>query len=122
MWYIWEKEVKKVDGLVVEFADGTTKEYTERQLQYLVTDETKDATAYRDLIVKEVVIDMMKIIEAHNVKKSQLDAICNSLIGWYHKVLSEAIGKAFWTFDETMHHSHYMEDISVQDILRVVNQ
>lgn len=120
--FIWEKEVLSVEWSKVVFVDDTTVELTERQLQYLVTDEMKDATAYRDLVVKEAVSDMMKIIEAHNIKKSQLEAISNALIGWYHKVLAEAIGKAFWTYDETLHHSHYMEDISVKDILRVVNQ
>jgi len=42
---------------------------TERQFGYMVTDEAKDASEFRNLIVVTVVRDVMEILEKHDIRK-----------------------------------------------------
>lgn len=67
--YIGEQEIKGIEKNVVTFADDTTKEYTEKQLTYLVTEEPKDLSAVRDLMITNILPDMIKVLADHNVRK-----------------------------------------------------
>ncbi len=44
MSYVGEREVKSIDGTTVTFVDETTQVLTERQLEYMVTENPLDAS------------------------------------------------------------------------------
>lgn len=69
MQYLGQLEVEKVEGNVVTLKDGTTKTLTDKQLQYMLTDEEKDLTASRNLMLDVCVADILRILEEHDVQK-----------------------------------------------------
>lgn len=69
MQYLGQLEVEKVEGNAVTLKDGTIKTLTDKQLQYMLTDEEKDLTASRNLMLDVCVADILKILEEHDVQK-----------------------------------------------------
>jgi len=67
--YLGQKEIKGAKKGVVTFMDGTQKTYTEKQLSYIITKEPKDPTQMRDLMLDNVIPEVMKILEEHNIRK-----------------------------------------------------
>ena len=118
--YIWEKELLKIEGNLVTFKDGSTQEYTAKQMEYIVTDEPKDATAFQSLCLSAVTKDLLNVIEAHDVKKGDIDSMIQVLVWSYNESFMIAIGKAFWTYDENIHSSYYQENIRVSDIKKMI--
>jgi hypothetical protein len=49
-------------------------------MEYIVTDEPKDATAFQSLCLKAVVKDLLNVIEAHDVKKGDIDSMIQVLV------------------------------------------
>lgn len=121
--YIGEKEVVSIEDTIVTCKDWEEEEeieLTPRQLQYMITDEPKDATAVREMIIVEFARDMLQIIEQHDVRKWDIDAILNVLVQSYNGFFNTAIGKAMWTYDETKHHSLYIDELRVSDLKKFV--
>ena len=121
--YIGEKEVVSIEDTIVtckDWEEEETIELTPRQLQYMITDEPKDATAVREMIIVEFARDMLQIIEQHDVRKWDIDAILNVLVQSYNGFFNTAIGKAMWTYDETKHHSLYIDELRVSDLKKFV--
>ena len=120
--YIGEKEIKGIKGNIVTYKDDTTQTFTETQLQYIITKEPKDLTDFRDLVFKNVVGDMLDLLEKHDVKKWDLDSMWTMLIWSYNEAFAIAIGKAFWTYKEGIHSDYFMENIKMSDISRIKSQ
>lgn len=121
--YIGEKEVVSIEDTIVtckDWEEEETIELTPRQLQYMITDEPKDATAVREMIIVEFARDMLQIIEQHDVRKWDIDAILNVLVQSYNGFFNTAIGKAMWTYDEAKHHSLYIDELRVSDLKKFV--
>lgn len=121
--YIGEKEVVSIEDTIVtckDWEEEETIELTPRQLQYMITDEPKDATAVREMVIVEFARDMLQIIEQHDVCKWDIDAILNVLVQSYNGFFNTAIGKAMWTYDETKHHSLYIDELRVSDLKKFV--
>jgi len=71
--FIWAKEIKEIDGLVVKFTDWTEQEYTQKQLTYIPTKESKDATAFMELVTWNLVNDFMEVIKnAEDINNADL--------------------------------------------------
>jgi hypothetical protein len=51
------------------FADGGTKEYTTKQLQYVVTEEPKDLSDYRTLVMDNVMPEIRVALKSKDVQK-----------------------------------------------------
>ena len=117
--YIGEKEIKWVKDCLVTYKDWTTQTFTEAQLQYVITKEPKDLSDFRDIVLKAVCNDMLDLLEKHDVKKWDVDAIWTMVIWSYNEAFSYAVGKAFWTFEEWRHVQYFMEDIKISDIKRL---
>jgi len=118
--YIWEKEIVKIDGNFVEFTDGTVSKYTEKQLSYLVTEEPKDATQIRDLLLKAITPELLDILDKHDVRKWDLQAIFDTLFGSYNQTWYVAIAKAFWTYREWVYPETLVEDIRISHIKDII--
>lgn len=117
--FFWGKEIEKIVTNIVKFTDGTEKVLSDKQLEYLITDEPIDETQLRDLVLDNVVWDMLKVLEDHNVIKWHIQAIITTLVGSYNQNFNKAVGKAFWTYEEGKHPESYPEQISYLDILRM---
>lgn len=114
--YYWLDEVKKIDWNLVELKDWVIVELTETQLGYMITNEPKDATQLKDVVVNNVIIDVMWLLEKHNVKKWYLDSILHWVWQTYNKHLLDAIGKLFGTYNEKEHYSHSDSEITMKHI------
>lgn len=93
--YIGESKIEKIDWNTVYFADGAVKEYTAKQLTYLVTDEFKDPTDLRKLVLDNVMPDLsevltiedeleasskvMSILEEHNITNAELQSVMSRI-------------------------------------------
>ena len=77
--YIWTKEIQEINDLTVKFTDGTEQEFTKKQLTYLPTQETKDASAFMELVAIKLVDDFMEVIKnAEDIKDT--DSLSNKVI------------------------------------------
>jgi leucyl aminopeptidase (aminopeptidase T) len=52
--FIKDREIETIDGTKVTFKDGAVEEFTEKQLEYIVTDEAKDDTEYQNIVLEKV--------------------------------------------------------------------
>lgn len=120
--YIWEKQVKWIKKNVVTFMDGSIETYTEKQLSYMITKEPQDLTQSRDLLLKMIVPEVMDVLEKHNIRKWDLDAILHMVIASYNNTWDIAIGKAFWTYKEWTSPEYFQEDIKVSDLKRLIGK
>ena len=100
--FIGEKEIKDIQGNEVTFMDDTIEYYTDKQLSYLVTDEAKDATAMRWLLLDNIVPEIYDIFTAHNIKKWDFNAVMNSIVWTYNMAFNKSVSKAFGTYDEKL--------------------
>ena len=128
--FIGDKEIKSIDGTLVTFIDDTQKTYTEMQLSYMVTDESKDLSEMQEIIVINVAKDVGKaiqsadldndadtaiavlnVLQAHDVRlgdsskilgtvMAKIDIIFKTVISSIDEPYYEAVGKAFWTYVE----------------------
>jgi hypothetical protein len=67
--YIGQKEVKNIENNIAYFTDDTSKEYTEKQLTYMVTDEPQDLTQQQLLVARKVAKEVLELLQAHNIRK-----------------------------------------------------
>lgn len=117
--YIWHKEVESINGLTVSFTDWTSHEYTKRQLEYVQTDEPKDATEYRTHILEHMVIDIINVMKEHNIENKNVWALFEFVKQTHSKAYNDAIGKAFGTYVEWEWPTTQLEEITMRDIERV---
>lgn len=117
--YIGEKKIKDIkDGLVM-FEDGSQEVFTNKQLEYVVTKEPKDWTAFRELEIQQIAISVLELLTEHNVKKWLIDPIRKSVIWSYNDAFSTAVGKAFWTYADDKHPEDMLANIRISDIQRL---
>ena len=120
--YLWDKEIKWVKKGVVTFVDGSQETYTEKQLTYMVTKEPQDLTTMRDNLLKNIVPEMLKVLEEHNIRKWDLWAILDTVISSFDYSYYTAMGKAFWTYKEWGYYESFREDIRMSDIKRLIGK
>ena len=116
MSYIWEKEVQTIEGTKVTFVDGPEKEFTPKQLEYIVTSEQKDATQYRDLVTFNIAEELIAVLREHNMRKWDLDTVLNLIVSSFNHKFLVAIGKKFGTYEEGKHPAYFEENITMSDL------
>ena len=114
--YIGEKKIVNIVDNMVEFEDGSKGYYNDKQLWYLVTETPVDLTKLRDLMLDNVIPEIMGILENHNVRRWDLQAITQSVIWTYNEMFMTAIWKAFGTYREWIHPEYFTENIRPTDI------
>ena len=147
--FIGDKEVKSIDGTLVTFIDDTQKTYTELQLSYMVTDESKDLSEMQEIIVINVAKDVGKaiqsadldndadaaiavlnVLQSHDVRlgdsskilgtvMAKIDIIFKTVISSIDEPYYEAVGKAFWTYVEGRPSKDFRDNIRMSDIIRL---
>lgn len=116
MSYVWEKEVESIDWNKVKFVDGTEQEFTPKQMEYVVTEEPKDLTQFRDLTNFRIAEDLIEVLKAHDMKKGDLDNVLNLVISSFNNKFLIAIGKHFGTYEEGKHPAYFEENIRMSHL------
>lgn len=116
MSYVWDKEVESIDWNKVKFVDGTEREFTPKQMEYIVTEESKDLTQFRDLTNYRIAEDLIEVLKAHNMKKWDLQNILNLIISSINHKFLIAIGKNFGTYEEGKHPDYFEENIKMSHL------
>lgn len=119
--YIGELQVKSIEWNLVLFEDGTSKEYTDKQLTYMVCDTKKDLSEARDLMIDNLVPEIITLLEQHNIRKGDLSAIINTVIDSYNEAFNVAIWKAFWTYRAGVNSQYFTEDIEISNIKKLMS-
>ena len=99
--FIWEKEIKEINGITVTFTDGTKKECTEENLKYLQTEEAISEKELKEKSINNTVNWIFSVIHDHDVRNSDLIHIIN-------RIKNEMLYKELWVLD------------TVNDILKVI--
>jgi len=117
--FIWEREIKSVKWNVVEFIDGTKETFVDAQLEYIITNEPKDATEFQEIEVKAILKDLLDIVEKHDLRKWLISIVVERLVWSYNEAFLLAVGKAFWTYKEGVYPETFQENIKISDIKRL---
>ena len=147
--YIWDREIQEVSTNTVTFIDWAVEDYTDKQLEYIISDEPLDYSVFDEVVIKAISDDVLEMIwacdiydpvsvaksvlevyEDHDIRMWQVDKVGIRVMTLVKEVMETvaesymigykmAIGKAFWTDKEWLHHDFYVEDIKVSDIIRV---
>lgn len=117
--YIGEKEIKNIEGNKVIFMDWTECEYTKKQLEYIITNEPKDDSEFRDLVIENVTKDVLAVIQEHNIRKGDLSPLLQCIVDSFNQNFFIAIGKAFGTYQEWLNPVVYQENIRINDIIQM---
>jgi hypothetical protein len=129
--YIGDRKIEKIDWCVVHFADGKVKEYTPKQLSYLVTKKSKDLTEVRHLVLDNVLADLQaldaediekyamsifEVLEAHDVTNIELQVILQRMLTDRVAQYNELVMATIW--EETKQYSKDIETLkSVQQLV-----
>lgn len=74
--YLGTKKIDKIEGNKVLFQDGTEEEYTHKQLTYLVTKKSKEATEVRNLVLDNVMPEVKAVISGDNNMTITSEILC----------------------------------------------
>lgn len=121
--YIGLKEVQSIADWLVSFIDGTCIKITPRQQQYIITDEPKGYTDYRNLVMDQIMpeveavlespdenkdstLEIANIFEEHDVSIAEvskvIDLIIANRIGKYNELMKERMGEEIAKFEKDM--------------------
>ena len=117
--FIKDREIETIDGTKVTFKDWTEATYTEKQLEYICTDEAKDDTEFQDLILEHVAADVLDVLQKHNIRKGELSPILETVVSSFNQNFLIAVGKAFGTYAKDKYPMQMQEDIRMEDIIQM---
>lgn len=120
--YLWEKEVKDIDGVIVTLEDDTNETLSEASLEYLITAEPQDATAQRDVVVDKVVADLLEVLEKHNIKRWDLSAIVNTFTSSYDQNFYKAVGKILGVAGKTWNTMGDLDATKITDVAKIIEE
>ena len=122
--YIGDRKIEKIDWCVVHFADGKVKEYTPKQLWYLVTKKSKDLTEVSHLVLDNVLADLQaldaedttqhalgvfEVLEAHDVTNIELQVTLQRMLTDRVAQYNELVMATIW--EETKQYSKDIEKL-----------
>lgn len=117
--FIQEREVEKIEGNKVIFKDGGEVEYTETQLKYIVTEDALDEWKFRDLVLENVAIDVLAVLQRHNIRKWELQPVIETVVSSFNQNFLIAVWKAFGTYAKDKYPMQMQEDIRMEDIIQM---
>ena len=117
--FIKNKEVESINGTEVLFKDGSKENYTEKQLKYIVTEESMDDSQFQNLILENVATDVLAVLQEHNIRKGDLSPIIETVISSFNQNFLIAVGKAFGTYADWKYPVQMQEDIRMEDIIQM---
>ena len=70
--YIWEKEIKEINGEVITFTDDTKSEYSEDYIKYLSSDDKKTIDELYINKILKIKSDILKIFINASASRSEI--------------------------------------------------
>jgi len=70
--FIGEKEVKSIEGTLVTFTDDSQKTFTEKYLSYMLTEQSKDLSSQRDMLLEAIVPVIMNAVKASSIEDDNI--------------------------------------------------
>jgi len=70
--YIWEKEIKEINGEVITFTDDTTAEYSEDYIKYLSTEEKQTLDKLYINKILKIKSDILKVFVNASATRQEL--------------------------------------------------
>jgi len=77
--YIWEKEIKEINGEVVTFTDDTTAEYSEDYIKYLQSDEAKAIDKLYVEKIQKIKSDIIKLFVDSSANKYEIQNVLSGI-------------------------------------------
>lgn len=114
--YIWEKEISKIEANLVTFADWSEKSYTDRQLQYVISEEPRNPTDNQMEMLKNLVPEVIDVLKTHNIRKWDLRDVLETIVDTFNNSFNVAVAKSFGTYRDDQHIMNCVEDITMSDI------
>jgi len=133
MSYIKEKEIESISDTTVTFKDWTTETYTVDQMEYIVTDEPKDPSQYREILFDKLMplimdivhwdntdlecsVKIMELYEKHDLESQEIEALTtriqNNRINEYNEKLKEIAWDVIEQFEKDIN--------KIKDIDRII--
>lgn len=121
--YIGLKEVQSVTDCLVSFVDGTCIKITPKQQEFIITEEPKGLTEYRDLVMehlmpeieellnsieddKEATVKIANLLEEYDVSIAEVQTVINLItanrIKKYNDLMKERMGDEIDKFQSDM--------------------
>ena len=117
--FIKDREIETIKGWKVTFKDGTVENYTEKQLEYVCTEEAKDDTEFQNLVLEHVAADVLDVLQKHNIRKGDLSPVIETVVSSFNQNFLIAVGKAFGTYAKDKYPMQMQEDIRMEDIVQM---
>ena len=79
--YIGSKQIKDNNDWLITFEDWTSQKYTQKALEYLITDKPIDPSTLQDISCIAVAKDIVSSLLEHDVRLSDLNTIF-AIVQW----------------------------------------
>lgn len=120
--YYGSKKVESVEWNVATLEWWEIVNLTDRQLEYVFTTEALSDTEFRGLCLSKVTSDMFDVMDAHNIKKDDFQAMLTTLTGSYNFNFQKAVAKQFGTFNPELPIESCVGNIRMSDISNILKQ
>ena len=118
--YYGNKKVVSIDGTKIILETDEVVQLTEKQMEYMLTDNELTDTEFRALHISKTVSDMFDVLDAHNLKKDDFQAMLTTLTGSYNHNFQKAVAKQFWTYNEELPIETCVGNIRMSDIANIL--
>lgn len=118
--FLWEKQIDGINNNIITLKDGTEVELTEKQMKYMISDKSVDASKQREILLDTVVPEILMILEEHDVMQGDIQAIRQTVVDSYDRSYMIALGKAFGTYEPNKPFQSLRDAIRVSDIKRLM--
>lgn len=116
MKFIWDKEIKNINWVIVEFTDGVKEEFSEAYLDKLITDAPLELTEFMNLLADTVIDDITVVFKEHRLKNKHLDVVIDKTIDTRNRTFDEFIGKKLWIDKRVKFVEDTLQSIKLTDL------
>lgn len=120
--YFGDKKVESIEWNVITLEWGKQVTLTDKQMEYSITDEALSDTEVRAVKISRMVSDMFDILDAHDLKKDDFQAMLTTLTGSYNANFQKAVAKQFGTYDPELPIETCVGNIRMSDISNILKQ
>jgi len=91
-------------------------------MEYILTDKELTDTELRALVVSKIVSDMFDVLDNHDLKKDDFQAVLTTLTGSYNINFQNAVAKVFGTFNPELPVETCVGNIRMSNIASILKQ
>ncbi len=114
--YIADREIKSIEGAVVEFTSGVKEEFSDKALGYLVKDKPLEPTEYQELVTYHVHLEILEVFRSNNLKQSDVQPVIQRTLETWTRTIDENLGKILGLDKRVKFSEQYLENIKLTDL------